>query len=200
MEIKVDCCFALSGSAIPLDHGYAVFGAVSRILPEFHERTAWALHPIAGSRVAPGLLALTSKSALTVRAPASDLGKLLPLAGKTLELDGHRVVVGTPNVVMLRAATTIRSRFVTIKGGKDDAKSFHALGTRAISRLSEACADLKDAQLHVGERRVMRVGTHTVVGFAVDIETSPEASLFLQALGLGGRRHMGAGVFIPKVK
>lgn len=200
METTIDFCFALKGSAVPLDHGYALFGAVSRILPELHEQKDWALHPIAGSRVGPGVLALTPRSALTVRAPSADLGKLLPLAGKTLELDGHRVVVGTPNVVPLRAATTIRSRFVTIKGGKDDEESFHTLGTRALARLTKECAELKDAQMRVGERRIMRVGTHKVVGFAVDVDASPDASLFLQAIGLGGRRHMGAGVFIPKGK
>ena len=33
----VDVSFALTGNTIPVDHGYALYGAVSRIIPAFHE-------------------------------------------------------------------------------------------------------------------------------------------------------------------
>jgi CRISPR-associated protein Cas6 len=132
-----------------------------------------------------------------VRVPASDIERLLPLAGKALELDGHRIVVGTPNVLPLRPVTSLRSRFVTIKGGNTTPEAFLELGTKAIARLAEECADLHAANLQIGQRRVMRIGSHTVVGYATDVAVTAEASLFLQAKGLGGRRHMGAGLFIP---
>jgi len=193
----VDLSFSIRGKSIPLDHGYALFGAISRILPNLHERRAWAIHPVAGTRLGPGILGLTSRSSLTLRAPASDIEQLLPLSGKSLELDGHRVIVGTPNVHPLRAAPRLRSRFVTIKGGNETPEAFQTLAARAIARLAEECSHLKDARLRVGQRRVMRVGQHTVVGFSADVEVTPDASLVLQAKGLGGRRHMGAGVFIP---
>ncbi len=193
----IDCSFNLHGGAVPLDHGYALFGAVSRVLHQLHERPCWGVHPVVGTRVAPGVLALTPRSSLTIRAPADDIAELLPLAGKKLELDGHRVVVGTPTVHPLRPAHALRSRFVTIKGADAGDATLHELGRRALARLAVECADLSKARLRIGERRVMRVSNHTVVGFAADIELTAEASLFIQEKGLGGRRHMGAGLFIP---
>jgi CRISPR-associated protein Cas6 len=193
----VDLSFTIRGKSVPLDHGYALFGAVSRLLPVIHEQRTWGIHPVAGTRVGPGILGLTPRSRLTVRAPASDIERLLPLSGKELELDGHRIVVGTPNVLPLRPVTSLRSRFVTIKGGNTTPEAFLELATKAIAHLAEECADLREAKLKVGERRVMRIASHRVVGYAADVEVQPEASLFLQAKGLGGRRHMGAGLFIP---
>jgi CRISPR-associated protein Cas6 len=36
------------------------------------------------------------------------------------------------------------------------------------------------------------------VGFALTVQgLSPDSSLRLQTLGLGGRRHMGCGLFLP---
>jgi CRISPR-associated protein Cas6 len=50
----------------------------------------------------------------------------------------------------------------------------------------------------VGPRRVVRVGDHTVVGFALAVhELSDEGSVILQEQGLGGRRRMGCGIFFP---
>jgi CRISPR-associated protein Cas6 len=51
---------------------------------------------------------------------------------------------------------------------------------------------------HVGRRRVINIAGKKVVGFALDVsELSPESSLKLQEQGLGGRRHMGCGLFLP---
>ena len=40
--------FPVSGSEIPLDHGYAVFSAVSQIVPEIHANRVVAIAPIRG--------------------------------------------------------------------------------------------------------------------------------------------------------
>ncbi|MBW2004212.1 MAG: hypothetical protein JRI72_06290 [Deltaproteobacteria bacterium] len=34
---KVDLCFQVSGKTIPVDHGFALHGAISDVLPDFHE-------------------------------------------------------------------------------------------------------------------------------------------------------------------
>lgn len=193
----VDLSFSIRGKSVPLDHGYALFGAVSRLVPELHEHETWGIHPVGGTRVGPGALGLTPRSRLTIRTPASDIQRLLPLAGKTLELDRHRIVVGTPNVLPLRPATSLHSRFVTIKGGHATPEAFLEFGTKAIERLTKECEELRNAKLQIGQRRVMRIANHTVVGYATAVEVTPEASLFLQINGLGGRRHMGAGLFVP---
>jgi CRISPR-associated endonuclease/helicase Cas3 len=47
-------------------------------------------------------------------------------------------------------------------------------------------------------RRVLRIGGKRVVGFAVRVTgLTPQESLLLQEVGVGGRRRMGCGVFSP---
>jgi CRISPR-associated protein Cas6 len=50
----------------------------------------------------------------------------------------------------------------------------------------------------VGRRRIVTIAGKKVVGFALDLSgLAPDASLLLQEKGLGGRRHMGCGLFLP---
>ena len=52
--------------------------------------------------------------------------------------------------------------------------------------------------LRVGRRRIVTIAGARVVGFALDLSRLSEAaSLTLQEQGLGGRRHMGCGLFLP---
>ena len=116
----VDVAFSIRGQTVPLDHGYPLFGAVSRLVPKLHEEKKWGIHPIHGSQSAPGKLRLLPKSLLTIRLPVSELGSLLVLSGKTLDVAGSEIVVGIPRVFPLKPRPVLRSRFVTIKSFKDD--------------------------------------------------------------------------------
>ena len=58
--------------------------------------------------------------------------------------------------------------------------------------------DVSTIGITIGEQRTLRARVRTVVGFEVELsELRTHASLCIQAHGLGGRRHMGAGVFLP---
>ena len=52
---SIDLAFRLTGSAVPVDHGYALYAALSRILPEIHAAKDVGVQPIrdcAGYRAA----------------------------------------------------------------------------------------------------------------------------------------------------
>lgn len=187
----VDLAFRLTGATIPVDHGYALYAAISRLLPDFHADKDIGIHPVRGRYVGDGSLHLTTFSRLTIRLPDDRIRAVLKLAGKGLEVDGHRLRVGVPEARALRPAAALYSRLVTIKGFMD-ADPFLAAARRQLESLSV------DAELVVGERRTLRVKDKQVVGFEVFAgELDAEASLRLQGVGLGGRRHMGCGVFVP---
>ena len=208
-ENVVDVGFPLTGSSLPLDHGYALYGALCRLLPVLHAEhresrdggspsAAWGVHPVRGLRSGPGLLAIDRSSLLKVRLPASRIAELLPLAGKTLELDGHRVAIGVPRIFALESRAALRARFVTIKHHEGEPAEF-ALATRQqLARIPGLGIDPERIAIEVGGRRVMRVSDKKVVGFQVAIDgLDATASLAVQVQGLGGRRHMGAGVCVP---
>ena len=54
------------------------------------------------------------------------------------------------------------------------------------------------AILSLGKRRTLRIKEKEVVGYEVLVEgLTAEESILLQERGLGGRRHMGCGMFLP---
>jgi hypothetical protein len=60
---------------------------------------------------------------------------------------------------------------------------------------------LDRVEVEIGMRRVVKVHGKLVVGFPVVLSgLDPAASLLVQSRGIGGRRHMGAGVFLPHAK
>lgn len=55
MHAFVDLSFPLIGKMLPLDHGYSLYGALCRLLPNLHEHKAVGIHPICrGNRCIEG--------------------------------------------------------------------------------------------------------------------------------------------------
>lgn len=192
----VDLAFPLRGDPLPLDHGFALFGALSRVLPVLHEQPAWGVHPVLGQRQ-DRRLHLLPASRLKLRLPLAALAAVMPLAGATLDVAGARVILGFPQVFPLAPAASIRARLVTIAGFQDDAPFVEALA-RQLAALPGLEQDPASVEVTLGRRRTCEIHGKRIVGFAVGLTgLSAEASLAVQRHGLGGRRHMGAGIFVP---
>ena len=54
------------------------------------------------------------------------------------------------------------------------------------------------AKFTLSERKALRIKQKTLVGYEVIIEgLSPEKSILIQEKGIGGKRKLGAGFFLP---
>lgn len=187
----IDLAFKLMGTRIPVDHGYALFSAVNRLVPELHDAQDIGLHPIRGRFDGNGCLVLSPASRFVIRIPDDRILEFLKLAGKTLEVDGNRFRVGVPEVWALRPATALFARLVTIKGFME-AETFIEAAERQLETMGVMAA------LQLGERRTFRIKDKQVVGFEMlATELDAEDSIKLQEIGIGGRRRMGCGVFVP---
>ena len=114
--MHVDLSFSLIGSqAVAADHGYALYGAISRLLPEVHRENGIAVHPVRGRQVGNRQLMLMPWSTLTLRVVDAQIASLLPLAGKLIRFGNASVRVGVPTVNALALAMVLRSRLVTSK-------------------------------------------------------------------------------------
>lgn len=194
----VDVSFPMRGSSLPLDHGYALFGALARVVPALHEQPTWGVHPVLGERSGVDTLALTPYSRLKLRIPGDRISELLPLAQAALEVDGHTLTLGFPQILPLTPSAHLRARLVTIKGFHDEPGPFAEALRRQIEALDGLDQPAASVEIVVGPRRVLRVRDKTVVGFPVGLTgLGATASLRVQAQGFGGRRHMGAGIFVP---
>jgi CRISPR-associated protein Cas6 len=128
---------------------------------------------------------------LAIRLPQDQIRPVLKLAGKIADVDGHALRIGVPNARALLPVANLRARLVTIKGFLD-AESFVEAAKRQLHSLGIA------REFLLGIRRTLRVKDKQVVGFEVAVtELTAEESLILQERGLGGRRRMGCGVFVP---
>src|SRR5947209_1770766 len=112
----VDVVFPVRGEALPTDHAYPLYTALSRVVPEFHrEGESLFFGWINGQRGGKGQIQLFEKSALRCRLPAERIPLLLPLAGKSLEVGGHVIRLGVPRVAPLAPVASLMAKMVTFK-------------------------------------------------------------------------------------
>ena len=197
----VDVAFSVVATeSLPADHGYALYGALSRVLPAIHRENGIAIHPIRGRQVGERRMVLVPSSRLVLRTLACKIPELIPLAGASISLRGVRITIGVPEIRVLSPASVLRSRLVVIKqatassAADVNADNFEAAARRQLNSLGIS----PQVQLTVGKRRTLRLKQKEVVGYEVILNgLAPSESLAVQAEGIGGRRHMGCGVFVP---
>ncbi len=216
----IDLSFRLSGSAIPADHGYSLYGALSRICPFLHappgegEASGFTcgVHPVNGVLTGNRMLTLNKDSRLTLRLDSTHIINVLAIAGKELNIDGHQVVIGIPEPKALKPAETLYARLVTIKDMLDP-NDFLTAAKRQLDALGVSCdiglilregpVTLEGHTPPAGRspyvRRTLRIKDREIVGFALRVDKlSPEHSLLVQEYGVGGRRRFGCGIFVPR--
>src|SRR6185437_1471176 len=90
--VFLDLVFPVRGEQVPTDHDYALYAALSRIVPQFHDKqSGLRFLPLNGVPAAPRMLQVTDRSRLRVRLSDDQIRLALPLAGKRLDLDGHGI-------------------------------------------------------------------------------------------------------------
>jgi CRISPR-associated protein Cas6 len=176
----VDLGFPVRGSAVPRDHGYWLYAALSAAVPALHGAAWLGVHPLAGTLVEEGRLALRNNARLLLRLPAERIPDALPLAGRTLDIAGTSLVLGAPNVNVLAPGSSLDARLVIVK--------------------------LTDAPHH--ENQTLGRETHDVAAFAdrytaelkrqlaaLDIPLTPQLC-GRQSMTVGGKRIIGYSVRI----
>lgn len=200
----VDVAFRIRGSEIPRDHGYQLFSAISRLAPALHSAEWLGIHPISGVERAGDDLKLKEHCTLQLRLPINNLGSIASLAGSVLRIGCHVVrVADSPTIHFLRPADSLSARIVLIRQtcfklaagelpgpvlfGNFLAEARRQLGTMGVRGSVEIA----------GVKRIS-VSGRKLVGYSLRVSgLSERDSLVLQEKGLGGKRHMGCGLFRP---
>jgi CRISPR-associated protein Cas6 len=193
--------FPVQGRQLPADHGYALYAAITRKLPDLHGATWLGLELLSGIPWRAGIIVLPTRGAhLRLRIPADHYGHVLPLAGARLDLAGHIIRLGIPSARPLTPASSLYARIVTIKKFTE-AEPFLDAARRQLDALNiNATLELPTDEQGRPRRRILRIKDRAIVGFSLAAHhLNNDDSLRLQTLGLGGRRTMGAGHFNPIV-
>jgi CRISPR-associated protein Cas6 len=199
--IIVELSFPVRANAIPVDNGYEIYAAISRTL-DSHLPDGISISSIGGPYSAQRRILTSPTTCLRIRTPSDHIGDLLPLAGRFLNISGHEIGLGIPQVRALRPAPELTSRLVTIKGFTEPVAFLEAVN-RQLAKLGvsgRATIPAFEEGKRKGElrRRVIRIKNQTIVGYSLTVSgLSAGDSYQLLARGIGGRRHMGCGIFVP---
>ena len=210
----LDLMFSVSGDTIPADHGYFLHSALSELLPFHHDdkqRGLTGVHPISGTLCGGRKLAITDRSRLIIRVARDRVADYLELCEKRLEIGDSSILVGVPSSRSLVPAAVLWSRLVTIKGFTSPPEFLEAaqrqiadLGiegkARLLFRKGVSSKEGKTDNLAKSPfvKRTLNIKGREVVGFSLVVdELTADESLHLQIRGLGGRRSMGCGIFLP---
>lgn len=208
----LDIRFGVIGDGVPLDHGYPLFAAMSRIVPEIHEAAWLKIRPLEGLRMGDRLHFRQGRSTLQLRLPAERIPQVLSLAGKRLQINETALWVGSPSVHALRPTGSVDARLVVFNV-KDPPKR----NCPHTGREQTDYTKLRDDYLRIAQRQLAEHGVTGTVelcgfrqmvvlnrrwpGFSMRVSAlTPEDSLTLQAVGLGGKQHMGCSFFVPTKK
>lgn len=156
------------------------------------------------------MIALNSRSTLTLRIPRDAVPDYLPLCGKTLTVGRHSITASFPSSRELPPLPDLRAEIVTIKGFTEPHAFLDAVvrqlavlriqGTphlivRSLNRSVEGKTNNIERSLFI--RRTISIQGRNIVGFPVLVSgLTAEESLRLQERGIGGRRVMGCGIFV----
>ena len=79
---KVDLCFQVLGKTIPVDHGFALHGAISDVLPPFHEDQTIGLKLIRGRHIGGGMLDISPNSEMVLRLAVGRIPQYIRIPGR----------------------------------------------------------------------------------------------------------------------
>jgi CRISPR-associated protein Cas6 len=191
----VDAVFPLAGRSLPRDHRLALADALEAAAPWLRDLPAAGPHPV---NLVPGTgdpALLSHRARLVLRIPRTHVAALHELAGRELDVAGHRVALGEPHLRELLPHNTLYAHFVAAgsadNDGDDEAAFLDAVGAE-LDALGAACRRI------CGRRQRIRGGERALVGFSLMLHglAAADALRVLEA-GVGGHRRLGAGVFVP---
>jgi CRISPR-associated protein Cas6 len=201
--MHIDVAFPVRGEALPTDHYYALYASMTRQVRAFHDtRLDIRFAPISGEKGERGLIRPHERSRLRVRLPSELIGEVLPLAGRTLEVAGHSIHLGVPTVAPLSPVPLLAAKLVTFKHSTDPGRFLNVARQRLdeMGIGGEPGIPLTQKGGHAGEprRQIIRVKGTRLIGFALQVNgLTAEESVRLQEQGLGGKKRIGCGFFVP---
>lgn len=199
-EPFVDWVARVLGNEFPADHCYGLPAACFHIVPEVRKHGEIGILSIPGIPDRKGKILLTSKSHIRIRVPISKIPIVYPLAGKKLNVGGNQIKIAIPSINLLQPSPILKARIVTIKS-KDCMQLDGFLAAAKCQLEAKGIAGKVSVPLNRnGEpsRKTIRIRGKTIIGYTTEVsELSDEDSIKLQSWGIGGRRHLGAGIFLP---
>lgn len=199
----VDLSFRVRCQTLPLDHAHALSSALISVLPWLEQEPGCGVHLIHGAESGNGwmrpegpddVLCLSRRTRLTLRLPRSRIDDASRITGETLDVGGSPLTLGDTTVSKLSALTTIFARYIAIEDiDVEDELAFLGAATRLLGAMGIQAPRMMAGRVH--RFRLPGNTLHTRSLMLDGLEA--EESVRLQQKGLGARRMLGCGLFLP---
>jgi len=190
----VDLRWPVMGDRLPVGHNYRLYSALIAQEPAL-KSIPWQLVTITGVPDRADWIKLGRSSEMGIRCAVADLHLFSGLDNQIIRIGQHLLQLGELHGKSIEPVGQLRSRLVTIKSlftCRVDKFQFGVVLGKQLQKLGV------DAMPTLLDRNTVKIKDTTVVGYGVSFSVlTPKDSLTLQSLGVGGRRRMGCGVFLP---
>ncbi|GBE10416.1 MAG TPA: type I-MYXAN CRISPR-associated protein Cas6/Cmx6 [Gammaproteobacteria bacterium] len=198
----VDLAFAVSCRCLPPDHAHALSSALCEALPWLTHEPGAGVHLIHGAESGNGwyrpedperdVLYLSRRTRMTLRLPKARVADARALGGSELDVAGYALRIGEATVRPLSTLPTLFARYVVA----DTAQGEEDFLEDSAARLRETGIPVR--KLLCGRSHSLRTPEGAIFTRSLMVaDLDAEQSVRLQQCGLGRRRMMGCGLFIP---
>ena len=139
MHQKVVLQFQARGETIPVDHGFLLYSALSRVAPALHNSREAGVKLLRGKYRGQGELDISAGALLQILAPEAEIAELLQLAGAAIELAGTLITLGPPRTLPLEPRPALYAHIVTTRNGHDE-NAFTAEIARQLDAMPVRCS------------------------------------------------------------
>jgi len=189
----VDLAFAVAGRQIPEDYRYLLWRALQPVVPWMDEEPLAGIVGIGLTLTGTDTALLSRRAKLTLRLPRARIAAARRLEGIRIRVGPDEIEIGAARERALQASPTLYAQLVVLE--REDELGFGEALEEKLTSMGASCRPI------LGRRRTLRLASDAVDAFPVALHgCNPGQSLQLQACGLGSRRQLGCGVFVPHKK
>ena len=196
LGFKVECCGGLT-----VDHAYALYEAISRVLPWFETDSDVALHTLHGAESGNGwvrpykqneLLYLSKRTRLRLRLTKSRFKDAMVLEGQTIDIGGCLIKINKPALRSLSMQTTLFTRSL-VSGNTQSEHEFLHEATRMLN-----AKGIHPQRMMGGRQHAIKTPDKNLYARSLMIvNLAFDESIKLQRTGLGSEQKLGCGIFLP---
>ncbi|MDH5516371.1 MAG: type I-MYXAN CRISPR-associated protein Cas6/Cmx6 [Gammaproteobacteria bacterium] len=203
-EDVVDVGFKVISKALPLEHAHELYTALQGVLPWLKDEALIGIHQIHGAESGNGwtrpedsdneLLHLSRRARFYIRTPAHRLDEIKALTGQILDIDGHRLELGSSIIKPLSTQSEQFSRYVIVEQDEEQEADFLKRVVTELNQLLET----KIRKIMCGKPHTIRLPDEIISTRSIMVaDLDPEIAVKLQQQGVGRGRQYGCGLFLP---
>jgi len=189
----IDLQFDLAGTTIPADNALLLLNALTRLLPWLGEDTGVGIQHLKGAETNSGdaSININRRTKLFLRVPKARVDDMSQLIGKTLDLAGHALQIGSFKTRAFSPFGNIYAHFVDT-GGVTEEQFVQDVMRELDSHFQIRCGFI------CGRQQTLQSASGPLYGYSLMLhDVPPHKSLQLQDEGMGRNRLLGCGIFIP---